>query len=164
MRLLIRKKATVNARTRRSLSALMMAAEAGQLESVRLLIASGATEDLNALDRRGYSALHMAVENGHDDIAKELIDAGADVRIPRNNEWTCMLSAAFMGAAPVMEILVKHSADVNAPIKGSSHGCAPIHLAAYNGFASSLDELGRPGARVNQAMDVRRGHVTEVGQ
>ena len=159
VRLLIKRNATVNLRTRRFCTALMMAAEAGQLGSVQLLLKANAAMDVNALDTRGYSALHLAVENDHREVAKVLIDNGADVNSARNNHWTCILSAAFLGSTTLLELLVKHSADVNAlfragradnaPFAGSF---APVHLAAYNGFDATLNELGRLGANVDQAM------------
>ena len=46
------------------------AAEAGNVEQVRLLIGKGA--DVNAKDNYGYTPLHFAAHAGHKDVAEVL--------------------------------------------------------------------------------------------
>lgn len=157
--LLIRYGATVSLKTGRSSSALLMAAEAGSVDAVEVLLGAGADMDIDALDARGYSALHMAVENRHRGVSQLLLDHGANVLVPRRNHWTCVLTAAYYGVTDVLQLLVEHSADVNATFKSGKKDTsqlvdsfAPAHLAAYNGFESTLVELGRLGADVNQTM------------
>ena len=58
-------------------TSLILAAESGHCEMVRLLIESGA--DVNAARSDGYTALMCAAQNGHNECAKLLIDAGASV-------------------------------------------------------------------------------------
>ena len=68
--------ADVNARERwYGRTALMVAADEGHAEVVRLLIEVGA--DLNLLDDEGSSALSLARNYGHLDVAAELAAAGA---------------------------------------------------------------------------------------
>jgi len=54
----------------------MHAAAAGQLETVKFLLDSGA--DVNTQDNMRWTALHHAVTSGGADVAKLLIDHGAD--------------------------------------------------------------------------------------
>lgn len=166
VRALLNAKASVTSKTRCSCSALSIAAEAGQAQSIKLLLDANATLGINLMDTRGYTALHLASENGHAEAAKVLLDAGASIAAPRKNGWTCILSAAYHGSTSVLHLLVKKSADPNhsfedpgahrttlsVALKTYSRRFAPIHLAAYNGFDATLRELVRLGARVDAPM------------
>ena len=57
-------------------SALMKAAQSGNLEILRLLVAAGAILDLKS--KQGLTALMYAVKNQNIPVAKELLLAGAD--------------------------------------------------------------------------------------
>ena len=63
--------------TTKSTNSLILAAESGHLDVVRLLIETAA--DVNATRSDGYTALMCAAQNGHTDCAKLLIEAGATV-------------------------------------------------------------------------------------
>ena len=71
-----RKKA-VTLKPPKSTNSLILAAESGHLDMVRLLIETAA--DVNAARIDGYTALMCAAQNGHTDCAKLLIEAGATV-------------------------------------------------------------------------------------
>ena len=59
-------------------AALMLAARAGSVDAVRVLLEHGA--DVNASEsERGTTALMQAADQGHADVLKQLIDAGAKV-------------------------------------------------------------------------------------
>ncbi len=58
-------------------TALMQAAEDGNLSAVKALIAAGA--EVNMRNEDAESALILAAEEGHTDIVKVLIEAGADI-------------------------------------------------------------------------------------
>lgn len=155
VRALLRAKATVTTTTRSNCTALTMAAEEGQLASAKLLLEANAVVDIDRRDTRGYTALHLAVENGHADVTKALLDAGASATVPRNNQWTCVLSAAYNGSTDVLLHLASKGVDLNAPFteSQSSEGTfLPLHLAAYNGFDRTLSELARLGAQVDSPM------------
>ena len=64
---------------------LHMAAEEGDVELARKLIASGA--DVNSLESQdGESPLHRAITRGNTEVAKLLIDSGADVNLGRKGD------------------------------------------------------------------------------
>lgn len=150
--LLLDCKASVTGRSQQNCTALMMAAEEGNVDSVKLLLEAGKATGhnmINKLDSRGYNALHMAVENGHPDVVEALIRAGADPKVPRKNQWTPLLSAAYGGATDVLKFLT--SADINGKFTGVG-AFAPVHLAAYNDFDATLYELHRLGAQINEPM------------
>ena len=152
VRLLLDCKASLTQRSRNMCTALMIAAEEGNLQSVRLLLDAGNATGhkvINKLDSRGYTALHMAVENGHDSVVEALVRAGADEKLPRKDQWTPWLSAAYAGSTHVLKYM--NSANVNTPFSGSG-AFAPIHLAAYNNFGGTLVELQQWGAQVNLPM------------
>ena len=145
-------KASVTGRSQQNCTALMMAAEEGNDDSEKQLLESGKATGpnmINKLDSRGYNALHMAVENGHPDVVEALIRAGADPKVPRKNQWTPLLSAAYGGATDVLKFLT--SADINGKFTGVG-AFAPVHLAAYNDFDATLYELHRLGAQINEPM------------
>jgi hypothetical protein len=57
-------------------TALMMAANGGQEEAVRMLVEAGA--EVNAKDKHGNSPVMFAAQHGHDNIVRLLLDRGAD--------------------------------------------------------------------------------------
>lgn len=72
-------------------TALMEAADRGNLQAVRNLISAGA--DVNAKDEDGETALMVAADDGHTAIVQALIAAGADVNA-RDDEGESALDKA----------------------------------------------------------------------
>jgi ankyrin repeat protein len=68
------------------LTALLFAVRQGSLDTVRVLVSSGADIRIAAVD--GSSPLLVAVQNGYYDIARFLIDRGADVNQANLKNWT----------------------------------------------------------------------------
>ena len=105
-------------------SALWIAAQAGQIDCVRLLIEAKA--DLDAVSNSGKTALHVAADMGHDEVAQYLIEHGADVdRVDCNGRTPCHF-ATFKGSVPVLETLFKHHARYEARDR---EGLTPLHSA-----------------------------------
>ena len=74
----------VNAKDSNGKTQLHIAANSGEIQTVKLLIEAGA--DVNATDRFGDTALHNATNKGHIKVVELLIDAGADVNIKNIND------------------------------------------------------------------------------
>jgi ankyrin repeat protein len=86
---------------------LMVAAERGRLDIVKLLLDHKA--DLNVAGRDGSTALMLAAENNQPEILKLLISRGADPNRQDNNGWTAVLKASYQGNAKCIEVLASHS-------------------------------------------------------
>lgn len=132
---------------------LHSAAQAGDLQQVQALLASGI--DANAVDGEGNTALHLAAFNGHLDVVKALLAAGADVNAQDAQGWTPVFKAAYnheldCGFAPVVQALADAGADVNHRI---FYGLTPLMLAAGGGEAAVCEVLLSAGAEVKAAND-----------
>jgi len=72
-------------------TALMQAAEAGDLSVTQLLLAKGA--DINAKDQGEETALTLCADQGNTEIVQALLDAGADVTV-KTGWWNCALCSS----------------------------------------------------------------------
>lgn len=79
MRDLLSRGINPNARDPHGQTGLMLAAHAGHLAAVQLLVDHGV--DLNVTAKFGLSAVMLAVIAGHKEIARVLARAGADLRL-----------------------------------------------------------------------------------
>lgn len=105
--------ADVNARDPDGMTALMLAAQAGQRDLAASLLDRGA--DVNARTPLGITALMLAAEEGRGDIAQLLIAKGADVNArSEKRHMTPLMWAAMSGKRDVAELLVASGADVSA--------------------------------------------------
>ena len=107
---------------------LLLAAEAGHADAVRLLARSGA--DPNIATKEHTTALIVAAGAGqYQDLANEqaqedwekrhletikvLIELGVDVNAVGENGWTALHGAAYMGLDPAIQLLVENGAKMN---------------------------------------------------
>ena len=74
---LLRKPLHPDMKTQYSRTALQLAAEAGHMGIVRLLLKAGADADV-ADNSWSTTALHLAAENGHLDVVRRLVGAGVN--------------------------------------------------------------------------------------
>ena len=93
----------IDAETRQGLTALMVAAQAGHLDSLGTLIAAGA--DINGTDQHDQTALIHAAEGGHPDTVAELIRRGADVNARSARGGTALAVAVSQNHTAVVELL-----------------------------------------------------------
>jgi len=100
---------------------LHLAAEAGDTEACKALIAAGA--DVNAQTHNGSTPLHWA-KNA--EVCEVLIAYGADVNAQTHNGNTPLHLAAYTGRLSVCEPLIAAGADVNAQ---DCEGATPLHSA-----------------------------------
>lgn len=123
---------------------LIVAAQSGQLESVRTLLAARA--DLNAARNDGSTALIVALENQHPDVARTLIDAHADLNAATNKGLTALASASRHGYLDIVRALLDAHVDVNA---GQENGSAALDLAVENRRADVVRALIDARAKIS---------------
>ena len=127
-------------------SELAMAAQRGDLSTVRALLRGGA--EVNEAMGDGMSALHWAAERGDSELASLLIYAGAKPDVgTRIGSYTPLHIAARAGRGELIEQLLAAGADPQAATTNSY--VQPIHLAASSGSARALQALILAGADVN---------------
>jgi ankyrin repeat protein len=76
--------------------ALLRAASAGNVDTVRTLLASP-NVDVNGIDDQGNTALIQAARFGHDEVVTQLLIAKADLNIKNNENKTALMVAAEGG-------------------------------------------------------------------
>src|SRR5262245_34574362 len=115
------------------LTALVLAAREGDLESTKLLLPGGA--DINQTTEYGWTPLLTATNNRHYELAEHLIERGADVNKPNKGNWTPLYLATDNrniegGDFPVpkpdrdhlayIKFLLDHGANPNVHIKDNT--------------------------------------------
>ena len=127
------------------LTALHIAAEAGNAEMAKLLLGAGA--DFEAETRIGsYTPLHLAAAGAHVDVVEALLGAGADVAAVTTNSGATPLhlAARAMAGEPVARVLLQRGAPVDA--RESAAGQTPLMFAASYGRIGSVRQLLQHGA------------------
>ncbi|HQL82806.1 MAG TPA: ankyrin repeat domain-containing protein, partial [Spirochaetota bacterium] len=95
------------------MTALMFAANFGQMDSVKYLIKAGAK--VNETDNDGWSPLLHAIKGAFEPAVPEyLVSKGADVGMKAKGGWTPLMEAAARGKTEIVRFLIKAGADVNA--------------------------------------------------
>ena len=94
-------------------SMLIRAAQFGQIEVAKMLLAHGA--NVNYKGPAGYTALTSAVEEGSLERVRLLLDTGADMSIlGGSGSGTALHSAARYGQVEIVRLLLQRGADPNA--------------------------------------------------
>lgn len=150
----------VNLPDKSGYSPLLIAAQAGQINVLHLLIKAGAYVDYK--DNRGNTALHHAAQHGHVDAITTLIECGAKVNQttkprprlgPRfgdskfNYGDTALHIAARYGHVKIICALIDKGAIVN---QTNNNGETPLLIAASNNQVEAISALITNGADLNQ--------------
>ncbi|KAI1281178.1 hypothetical protein F5Y07DRAFT_321402 [Xylaria sp. FL0933] len=107
--------------------ALIVSAEYGQTEAVKLLLSKGAGVDTRAEYGEGKSvnALTNAAMYGHLETVELLVQAGADVNMVLNNSYgTALAAAACHSNIGVVKYLIDAGADINMQLQYGRCGSA----------------------------------------
>lgn len=120
---------------------LIVAAGAGRLEVVKLLIDMGA--DVNIADEIGSVPISAASSRGHVEVVRYLVDKGALYHSPEIGLHP-IADAAHNGQLAVVKYLVEEK---RVPAKGRTmHGEPPLHSAAGNAHIEVVQYLMEHGA------------------
>ena len=121
------------------------AAQAGDVETVKTLLASGA--EIDETDYLTGTALHIAVGQGHDGIVKVLIDHGADLDAKSElNGARALHMAADFDERAIIGLLLDHGADIEAR---DGELRTPLHRAAEAGLNGVVELLLDHGAEID---------------
>jgi len=133
-----------NMKNSKNATPLLWAANDGRADVVELLIGLGARVDEQ--NDKGSSALHWAVRGRHLAVAQALLEKGkANPNIRRKQGLVCPLAmAAAMGYDDVVQLLVRHGADVRATVHDGEQA---LHYAAGEGAADVCETLLDAGER-----------------
>lgn len=125
------------------------AAEAGDVERTKALIAAGA--DVDATTRIGaYTALHLAAAAGRVGTVRALLEAGADPHAgTETGDVVALHFAAAAGNVEVIRALVDAGADVDAA--ESERGQTPLVFAISRNRVEAVQALADAGADVEAA-------------
>ena len=127
-------------------SPLHLAAQAGHIDVVRLLLIHGFMAKLEQADVYGFTCLHTACEEGHDTVVGLLLDKGGSIIAVDNDGRTPLHHACARGHEMVVKLLVQHGAHVDTP---SESMITPLMRAAGGGHVSVVQILLARGANVN---------------
>lgn len=140
MELLIDQGADINARNAKGESALSIAVGKKKLPVIDILLKHNA--EVNVVSDDGQTPLFRAAYKNLVEYAKEMLRRGADPNLNPSNpeDGSTLLWAAATGDLALVEMLVSHGAEINAP--GVLHSAIKhIHIMKY---------LIREGADVNK--------------
>eukprot|EP01061_Rhynchopus_euleeides_P005264 TRINITY_DN1451_c0_g1_i1.p1 TRINITY_DN1451_c0_g1~~TRINITY_DN1451_c0_g1_i1.p1 ORF type:complete len:823 (+),score=360.46 TRINITY_DN1451_c0_g1_i1:122-2590(+) len=127
-------------------SALHLAADNGELDCARLLIARGATVD--SLDRWGNTPYSGAVQRGHDGVATFLKEKGAKARKLQSTDDGATLLCAAAGAGNLAKLKDLIEGGISPSVTDYDDRGA-IHLASEEGHLDIVKYLVDKGVEVN---------------
>jgi ankyrin repeat protein len=127
-------------------SPLAKAVKAGDIQSVRALIKSGA--DVNAKSGDGSTPLLWAANSSRVEIARALIAAKATVDAANDFGVTPLLQASRVGDSAMVDVLLRAGAN---PSRAHPEGETPLMAASRSGSLATVRLLVARGVDVNAA-------------
>ncbi|UJR22944.1 hypothetical protein I4U23_025971 [Adineta vaga] len=123
----------------------------------KILQATNGKEHLNDVNEDGDSVLALACSNGYTDLVRLLLTTIPDIDIDdRGTKQDCtpLMEACNAGHYEIVELLLKHNANVNIQ---STSGNTALHYSAGGGYADIVRLLLEHGAKVEETNE--NGHT-----
>ena len=128
--------------------AVTIAAVAGDEETLRTLLALGASAKLTT-SRYDGTALIAAAHLGHAGVVRQLIAAGAPLDHVNNLHWTALIESIVLGdGGPRHVATLKALVEAGASTQlADRHGATPLKLAKARGYREMVAILEKAGAK-----------------
>nr|GAT54196.1 predicted protein [Mycena chlorophos] len=133
------------ARKNRKENVLHVAASAGNVDIVQLLLNKGI--DHSPLNNNEQTPLYCAADHGHAAVVQLLLNAGAEHSWEDERNSTPLHAAANGGHIEVVELLLSISQSCN---RRTNSGYTPLHQAARGGYSKIVKVLLDNGANPHQ--------------
>jgi len=148
IRALARAGANLGALDRDRYDAVTIASVADDEETLRTLLAAGASAKL-VTSRYDGSALIAAAHLGHDGVVRQLIAAGAPLDLVNNLHWTAVIESIVLGdGGPRHQATLKALIEARANLQLTDRqGQTPLALAKSRGYREMVAMLEAAGAR-----------------
>jgi ankyrin repeat protein len=142
--LLDRDPALIRSRDKDGYTMLHLAAKAGHLQLVELLVARGTPVDIRSHDGSNLTALHLAAGENQLDTVTLLLEKGADIdalsKGARYRDWNALAFATYNNHKSMVELLIR---------KGAAVKTVALWLAVYKGYTDIAELLLANGAEVD---------------
>ncbi len=138
IKILLERGADVNKGDLGGITALMLAAYDGHIETVQCLFDNSTNIAINQRTEEGLTALMFAARGkAHNDyIIKMLLNHGADIDQQDAKGWTALMIAMSMKNKPIIKFLLDAGAN---PELGTYDGLTPLQLAEQTGDQDIID-------------------------
>ncbi|KAL3079420.1 hypothetical protein niasHT_031749 [Heterodera trifolii] len=131
-----------------TIAPLHFAAQKGNLELCKLLVAKGAKVNQRTKDKRGIMCLHIACGNGHLPIVRFLLESvGVDIERTDSNGDTALMCALLENNLDIGHYLIARGARTD---RTNKFGISPLHYFVKKGDFALCKFLVDNGANVNQ--------------
>ncbi|KAF8432857.1 ankyrin repeat-containing domain protein [Terfezia claveryi] len=141
----------LEARTKRDETALVLAAQQGNVKALKILIDNGA--NLDTLTKCGETALDCAGAAGFMDICKLLIDSGADIG---KSKRFCRLQRLRLQAEQIQQQQASVPQQIEGPKSSAPEECAtltPLMVAAAAGDVAATMKCLRSGVDIEETTE-----------
>ena len=150
----------VNAKDETGLTALMEAAQDGELKEMKALLDKGANANLT--DQYGWAALTYSIAKQDFAQVKLLLDSSTDVNTKDRRGITPLMWASLGGKPEIVNLLLSKGADVNATTKTGATALSFAMAKGNYNVAQLLKSAGGSGPQIDRATVPER--LTPVDQ